>query len=595
MKFEKEINFYNTPAIASKFSAQDTSIEAINGKISKIISDTELTHYDNGQNTMASALSTAVSTATQNSQTLSTLQSNFNTKSGEFDRFVGSYNEQLQTTDQTISQIGRVAASKGKIFSAQPSIPYQVNDIWLKNGQNGSEIYRCITAKTDAENDVFSNDDWVKATSYATSAELNSLSSTVSTIQQTANSVSLKVQASNNTHKLSDIVNGENYDLGDFVISESGVKRVTVEPNRDENGNAIYRSTDLSDVTNEIPTSSEISTAIDNGISNATIRADHINFDSYSLNLTTKNMDIRSDKFSVSSSGVVKAKALQINGEYTTYANRAYINFPFTYHGRHNNSSDYFNLDDNGLIINGKGTQIHLAPYLYGDHDVWVDEYGNGHEELIEMYGNGMGGYTSYNGSLKIADNHIDFKYKEIYDGKSGYLDGNTSWICAKSFYGRELKIKGGAKNKVIATDNYGDISMYSYETASPMYGDIGEGQTDETGVAYVYFDPKYLATVKENTKYQVFLQKYGEGDLYVAERHAEYFIVKGTPNTEFAWESKHYQGDLDFRRTDNPEFEPGLHYNKEYDIMADRYIKELNEERTSAYEQSRNISDTVS
>lgn len=595
MKFEKEINFYNTPAIASKFSAQDTSLDAINGKISRIISDTQLTQYDNGQNTMASALSTAISTANSNAQTLSTLQTNFNTKSGEFDTFKADYNQQLQTTTQNISTVGSVAASKGKIFSSQPSIPYQVNDIWLKNGQNGSEIYRCITAKTDAENDVFSSDDWVKATSYATSAELNSLSSTVSTIQQTANSVSLKVQASNNTHKLSDIVNGENYDLGDFVVSESGVKRVTVEPNRDGNGNAIYRSTDLSDVTNEIPTSAEISTAIDNGISNATIRADHINFDSYSLNLTTKNMEIRSDKFSVNSGGVVKAKALQIDGQYTTYADRAYIKFPFTYYGRHNNTLDYFVLDDNGLIINGKGTQIQLSPYLYSDHDVWVDDYGYGHEELFQMYGNGTGGYSSWYGFLKMADNHIDFDYKGIYDGSSGSLDSNTSWICAKSFYGKNLKIKGGTKNKVIATENYGDISMYSYETASPMYGDIGEGQTDETGVAYVYFDPKYLATVKENTKYQVFLQKYGEGDLYVAERHAEYFVVKGTPNTEFAWESKHYQGDLDFRRTDNPEFEPGLHYNKEYDIMADRYIESLNEERTNAYEQSRNISDTVS
>jgi hypothetical protein len=594
MKFEKEINFYDTPAIARKFSAQDTSFEAINGKISKIISDTQLTQYDNGQNTMASALNAAVSTATQNAQTLSTLQTNFDTKSGEFDTFKADYNQQLQTTKQNISTVGSVAASKGKIFSAQPSIPYQVNDIWLKNGQNGSEIYRCITAKTDAENDVFSNDDWVKATSYATSSELGSLSSTVSQIKQTANSVSLKVQASNNTHKLSDIVNGENYDMGDFVISESGVKRVTVEPNRDGNGNAIYRSTDLSDVTNEIPTSSEISTAIDNGISHATINADKINFNSYSLDLTTQHMEIRSDKFSVYPSGVVKARALQIDGNYTTYADRPYIKFPFTYRGRHNNSSDYFMLDDNGLIINGKGTQMVLAPYCYGDHDVWTDSYGYGHEELFQMYGNGLSGYDYSYGSLNIADNHIDFDFKKTYDDSSAYLDDhNDSWICAKSLYAENLKIKGGTKNKVIATENYGDISMYSYETASPMYGDIGEGKTDETGVAYIYFSPKYLETVNTNMRYQVFLQKYDEGDLYVAERNTEYFVVKGTPNTEFGWESKHYQGDINFRRTDNPEFKPGLHYNKEYGIMADKYIENITKERISSHESS-NISDDI-
>jgi hypothetical protein len=305
-------------------------------------------------------------------------------------------------------------------------------------------------------------------------------------------------------------------------------------------------------------------------------------------------MIIRSDKVSVNPSGVVKARALEIDGNYSTFADRPYINFPFTYYGRHNNSSDYFTLDDDGLIINGKGTQMRLAPYRYGDHDVWTDSYGYGHEELFQMYGNGTGGYDSNYGCLNIADNHIDFDFKKTYDDSSAYLDDhNDSWICAKSLYAENLKIKGGTKNKVIATENYGDISMYSYETASPMYGDIGEGKTDETGVAYIYFSPKYLETVNTNMRYQVFLQKYDEGDLYVAERNTEYFVVKGTPNTEFGWESKHYQGDINFRRTDNPEFKPGLHYNKEYGIMADKYIENITKERISSHESS-NISDDI-
>jgi hypothetical protein len=579
MKFEKEINFYDTPAIARKFSAQDTSFEAINGKISKIISDTQLTQYDNGQNTMASALNTAVSTATQNAQTLSTLQTSFNTKSGEFDTFKADYNDQLSTTKQNISTIGSVAASKGKIFSAQPSIPYQVNDIWLKNGQNGSEIYRCITAKTDAENDVFSNDDWVKATSYATSSELGSLSSTVSQIKQTANSVSLKVQASNNTHKLSDIVNGENYDMGDFVISESGVKRVTVEPNRDGNGNAIYRSTDLSDVTNEIPTSSEISTAIDNGISNATIRADHINFDSFELNMTSENFEISSNKFSVNSNGEVTCGSMTLPFSNINEYSKAWAD-PYGFH------YDY--------VIPWSGYS--------------VAEYCSGSRLTLGKYTNNQGvniGATDRHGMLAIGapekvlhpamividnlEGGEQYGHLEICDNSINLADAKDSANFIKSYQviGDVVQCKvlqaSQAKSRVVESDTYGKISMYAYETATPLFGDVGEGIIGDDGQAYIYLDPKFLETIKTGTTYQVFLQSYSENSVYVSERKPEYFIVRGIPGSKFAWEMKGRQDkmQLEYNRLDYVDTKNMLPTPKFYDTMADRYIEKLRKERT--------------
>lgn len=616
MKFEKEINFYDTPAIARKFDTQDTSISAINGKISKIISDTQLAQYDNGQNTMASALNTAISTATSNSQTLTSLRSSFNTKSEEFDDFKADYNEQLSTTKQNISTVGSVAASKGKIFSAQPSIPYQVNDIWLKNGQNGSEIYRCITAKTDEKNDVFSNDDWVKATSYATSAELDSLSSTVSTIQQTANSVSLKVQASNNTHKLSDIVNGENYDLGDFVISESGVKRVTVEPNRDGNGNAIYRSTDLSDVTNEIPTSAEISTAIDNGISKATIKADHIDFDSFELNMNSTKAKIKSSGFLIDNEGATFDRLTVVTNSWGTHGQGQY-GTPATVEM----TGGYSSLIT--LACDGRG-----LPDEFEDFAVPESEY------FVKMGGCGFRAYSDYStliiGALDQGNNVTSDRMFDEYDlngwsvrtqGKWGSFDRNfvhTPMMQIVNKEGREyghaafydngisfmggndsdsflnvwtircgaLNCKGlncsGAKRRVIEDTQYGDISMYAYETPSPMFGDIGEGVIGEDGKAYIYFDPKFLETIKTDTMYQVFLQKYGEGDLYVEEREKSFFVVKGTPNMKFGWETKHRQAKIDYKRLDNPYDEKYLHKSENYGIISDRYVEKLRKERVT-------------
>ena len=38
---------------------------------------------------------------------------------------------------------------------------------------------------------------------------------------------------------------------------------------------------------------------------------------------------------------------------------------------------------------------------------------------------------------------------------------------------------------------------------------------------------------------YKVFLQKYGQGDLWVDRITATYFIVRGTANLSFCWEIK--------------------------------------------------------
>ena len=40
-----------------------------------------------------------------------------------------------------------------------------------------------------------------------------------------------------------------------------------------------------------------------------------------------------------------------------------------------------------------------------------------------------------------------------------------------------------GSKNRIVKTQNYGDRLQYCYEMATPMFGDIGEAQTDENGL----------------------------------------------------------------------------------------------------------------
>lgn len=95
-----------------------------------------------------------------------------------------------------------------------------------------------------------------------------------------------------------------------------------------------------------------------------------------------------------------------------------------------------------------------------------------------------------------------------------------------------------GTKNRVAQTADYGDRLMYSYETAAPLFGDVGEGELDEDGICRVTLDPIFAETISTSV-YQVFLQRYGDGDCYVDERSGGFFVVRGTPGLRFGWEIK--------------------------------------------------------
>lgn len=109
-------------------------------------------------------------------------------------------------------------------------------------------------------------------------------------------------------------------------------------------------------------------------------------------------------------------------------------------------------------------------------------------------------------------------------------------------------------KNKQVTTEDYGERLLYCYETATPLFGDVGEGVIDEDGTCYVALDPIYAETV--SATYQVFLQQYGRGELWVDERNADYFVVRGTPGLSFGWEIKAQQADVPNRRLDEADLD---------------------------------------
>ena len=202
---------------------------------------------------------------------------------------------------------------------------------------------------------------------------------------------------------------------------------------------------------------------------------------------------------------------------------------------------------------------------------------------------NDSSAYSTW-GMVKIVPGVITMG-KQINDGADNptfdfqniiMIGGNTPNQAVMYLYGSF--IVNGTKNKMEDTPSYGKKLLYCYEMTSPMYGDVGHGRTDENGVCYIGIDPVFYETIDNSHEYYVFLQKYGEGDIYVAERQADYFVVRGTPDMEFAWEIKAKQQGYATERLEDlaePDVEAGEKVNPppeafaEFDLMADEILNE--------------------
>lgn len=94
------------------------------------------------------------------------------------------------------------ADSKRRVFVVQPTTPYDVGDLWIKD----EELYRCQTTKASSE--TFEENDWIIATKYTDDTKANQvgedltiLSGTVTEIKENVDSLSSTMT---NTTKLVD-------------------------------------------------------------------------------------------------------------------------------------------------------------------------------------------------------------------------------------------------------------------------------------------------------------------------------------------------------------------------------------------------------
>jgi phage-related protein len=222
-----------------------------------------------------------------------------------------------------------------------------------------------------------------------------------------------------------------------------------------------------------------------------------------------------------------------------------------------------------GLGVTRKEYIFEMNPYLFpgvrlldqstgaGIGSTWT----SGHFGMC--YTDDLSGYSSVTDSLSNYGVYM----------KAGKEDANGGFYVIGNGLGKGSRVTtegiytSGTKNRIVDTENYGQRLQYCYEMPSPFFGDIGEAETDENGLCYVQIDDIFGETVLRNEKYNVFLQKEGCGDLWIEEKTADYFLVKGTPNLSFSWELKAKQADYTLERLEKNETsyekEPELDYSE--------------------------------
>ena len=188
-----------------------------------------------------------------------------------------------------------------------------------------------------------------------------------------------------------------------------------------------------------------------------------------------------------------------------------------------------------------------LYSYLSSAYSGMAVELTNGHVRI---------GYKQFSSGDYHTMYIADFLAGDVWLGADVSIDNDLS-VTGDASFGDDVSLNGdlwarGTKSRSVETDDYGNRLLYAYETPTPMFGDLGSARTDENGYAYVSIDDIFSETARTDISYQVFLQKRGQGDLWVSEKHRTHFVVQGTPSIAFDWEIKCVQRDYEMLRLES-------------------------------------------
>ena len=221
-----------------------------------------------------------------------------------------------------------------------------------------------------------------------------------------------------------------------------------------------------------------------------------------------------------------------------------------------------WNINGNALYkevtYNGDSYCVYLQPPLKDNPSkTWILSCQKNSTGQFVLYGDG----STKLGNVYTSKDQIDI----ITGSKLGVINATGAQFetstpgLTSGYHAEHCHINGdfsvtGTKNRSVETKDYGTRLLNAYETPSPMFGDVGEGMIDETGMCIITLEDIFSETVDLDNAYQVFLQPYGEGNCYVKERNKYFFIVSGSSGLKFGWHIMAHQAGFNLYRNEKYE-----------------------------------------
>ena len=131
----------------------------------------------------------------------------------------------IKITDNDVTQALAIANSakdtadsKRRVFVVQPTTPYDVGDLWIKD----EELYRCQTTKASSE--TFEENDWIIATKYTDDTKANQVGENLTILSGTVVEIRDDVDSLSSTMtNTTELVNEQGEKIGDLQVQQSQV------------------------------------------------------------------------------------------------------------------------------------------------------------------------------------------------------------------------------------------------------------------------------------------------------------------------------------------------------------------------------------
>ena len=131
----------------------------------------------------------------------------------------------IKITDNDVTQALAIANSakdtadsKRRVFVVQPTTPYDVGDLWIKD----EELYRCQTTKASSE--TFEENDWIIATKYTDDTKANQVGENLTILSGTVTEIKENVDSLSSTMtNTTELVNEQGEKIGDLQVQQSQV------------------------------------------------------------------------------------------------------------------------------------------------------------------------------------------------------------------------------------------------------------------------------------------------------------------------------------------------------------------------------------